>query len=328
MARSAARSPWLLLVLGCLAISTSARALEIDWISVDAPGNACDSQAQGCFGAVSHPYEVAKHETTNGQYVQFLNAVAATDTNALYSTLMNSAGITRSGSPENYTYNAVVGRGHRPVNYVSFYDVLRFANWLHNGRPTGAQGSATTEDGAYDLSLGSSVVRKASAKVVLTSEDEWYKAAYYDTLSLGFYDYPAGSNTQSSCAAPGATANTANCNNIEADLTEVGGYTGAESPSGTFDQGGNLWEWNEAVVGGSFRGLRGGGFTSGPDELEASFQNGLIPSFEVVLVGFRVARPVPAAPVPSLNPIGIVILLGLLGLTAYLRVFASQSNPS
>jgi hypothetical protein len=38
-----------------------------------------------------------------------------------------------------------------PVNYVSFYDALRFANWLHNGQPTGAQGNATTEGGAYTI---------------------------------------------------------------------------------------------------------------------------------------------------------------------------------
>ena len=37
----------------------------------------------------------------------------------------------------------------RPVNYVSFWDAARFANWLHNGQPTGAQGAGTTEDGAY-----------------------------------------------------------------------------------------------------------------------------------------------------------------------------------
>ncbi len=46
-----------------------------------------------------------------------------------------------------------------PVNVVSFYDSRRFANWLDNGQPTGAQDSTTTEDGAYDMSFGSSVVR-------------------------------------------------------------------------------------------------------------------------------------------------------------------------
>ena len=34
------------------------------------------------------------------------------------------------------------------------------------------------------------VFRKAGAKVVLTSEDEWYKAAYYDASALGYNRYP------------------------------------------------------------------------------------------------------------------------------------------
>jgi len=79
-------------------------------------------------------------------------------------------GIARAGSPGSYTYSPIAGRQDMPVNYVSFYNSLRFANWLHSGQPSGAQDGTTTEDGAYDMSLGSNVVRKAGAKVFLTSE--------------------------------------------------------------------------------------------------------------------------------------------------------------
>lgn len=41
--------------------------------------------------------------------------------------------------------------------------------------------------------------------------------------------------------------------------THVGAYTGSASPYGTFDQGGNVYEWNEQIVGSS-RGRRGGGW--------------------------------------------------------------------
>jgi len=87
-----------------------------------------------------------------------------------------------------------------PVDWASFHDSLRLANWPHNGQPTGAQGSTTTEDGAYDMSLGSSVTRRFGAKAFVASEDEWYEAAYDDAESEVYHDFPAGSDTETTCA--------------------------------------------------------------------------------------------------------------------------------
>ena len=137
------------------------------------------------YGSVADVFRVRYEVTTNAQYAEFLNAVAATDTYGLYNTSMGSGygGITRSGSSGSYTYSAIADWENMPVNYVSFWDALRFANWLHNGQPTGAQDDSTTEDGAYTLTPGhreQSRQRNAGARVFLPSEDEWYKAAYYD----------------------------------------------------------------------------------------------------------------------------------------------------
>ena len=54
---------------------------------------------------------MGKYDVTVGQYCQFLNAVAATDTYGLYNSYMAmtdlnypTVGITQSGSPGSYTY--------------------------------------------------------------------------------------------------------------------------------------------------------------------------------------------------------------------------------
>jgi formylglycine-generating enzyme required for sulfatase activity len=293
-----------------LAVSGPAEALIIDWVRVGAPGNAADDTG---YGAVAYDYLIGRYEVTNAQYAAFLNAVAASDTHSLYNTSMGSpyGGITQDCSSGPCTYSTRAGRADMPVNYVSFYDALRFANWLHNGQPTGAQDSTTTEDGAYDMSLGNSVVRKAGARFFLTSEDEWYKAAYYDAGSASYYDYPAGSDTETWCTVPGSSPNTANCANYVADVTNGGSYTGSASPSGTFDQGGNVFEWNEALVSGSFRCLRGGSFWDDKYDLGAAYRSAVNPGTETWDYGFRIAS-LPCPFVPSLSPMGAALLGGLV----------------
>jgi len=102
---------------------------------------------------VGYIYRIGKFEVTAGQYCGFLNAVARTDTYGLYSFSMpGSCGIYRSGTPGSHTYSiSDANQVNRPVNYVTFWDTCRFANWLHNGRPTGGEAAGTTETGAYTL---------------------------------------------------------------------------------------------------------------------------------------------------------------------------------
>ena len=64
-------------------------------------------------------------------------------------------------------------------------------------------------------------------------------------------------------------ADTANCGGAVDDTVAVGSYPAAASPSGTFDQGGNVWEWTDTIRG-TARRIRGGGFASAASELAAS----------------------------------------------------------
>lgn len=291
-------------------LSSPATAVTIDWVTVGNPGNTADNTG---YGSVSTTYRISKFEVTNAQYAEFLNATAASDPNGLYNTrmadtgLFSSGGITRSGGAGSFTYSAIQGRGNKPVNWVSFYDALRFGNWMNNGQPSGAQDSSTTEDGAYTFS-GSQVVgaRNGGATIFLTSEDEWYKAAYYDAVSASYFEYPTSSNSASICGAPGPTPNTANC--FPSVPQDVGGYTGSASPMGTFDQAGNIMEWNEDLKSGSDRVFRGGSFFSATSELAASTRLGQNPLNERDVVGFRIASTIPEPGTGILLSLGLILL--------------------
>src|SRR5206468_6925961 len=135
-----------------------ASAVGIDWLTVGNPLNLpCDPQgSSGCFGTVAQVYQIGKYEVTNAQYAEFLNFKAgAADPLALYNPNMDplaglNGGIRQSGG----LYTADPDRASMPVNWVSFYDTLRFANWLNNG-----MGIGDTETGAYTLSAGPAVTR-------------------------------------------------------------------------------------------------------------------------------------------------------------------------
>lgn len=176
---------------------------SLETVTVGDPGNVSDSTG---YGSVSYTYNIGKYEVTAGQYAAFLNAVAKVDTYGLYNVYMwNSAygcKIERTGTSGNYSYSVASDWANRPVNYVSFWDACRFANWLHNGQPTGSQDLTTTEDGAYYLngytgSDGRWIQRKAGWRWAVTSEDEWYKAAYYKGggTNAGYWSYPTQSDT-------------------------------------------------------------------------------------------------------------------------------------
>jgi formylglycine-generating enzyme required for sulfatase activity len=299
-----------------LSVAPPASATTIDWTPIGNPGNACETQSDGCFGSVGYAYSIGTYEVTNAQYAEFLNAKAASDPLGLYHTgmgLVGYGGITRSGSSGSYSYSAIAGRGDMPVAFVSFYDALRFANWLNNG-----QGSGDTETGAYTLlggtptpSNGATVTRNAGATIFLTSEDEWYKAAYYNAITTSYFDYPV-INAQTSCATPTASPNRANCDNKVANLTSRGSYPGSPSPNGTFDQGGNVQEWNESIVFGSNRVIRGGSWDTLPNFLAASARPNRTPDSEFNFIGFRVATiPEPGS--------GLLLMMGLLSWASWRR---------
>ena len=344
-----------LAVVACLlAAPAGADQITYDMVTVGNPGNANDTGGTN-NGAVNYSYQIGKYDVTIGQYTAFLNAADpnGTNPNDIYNSSMatnlNIAGISYTAGANAGAKYAVINNGGnssiRPITYVSWFDAARFANWMTNG-----QGSGSTEDGAYTLNgatTGNAVAANLGAAFRLPTENEWYKAAYYSpTLNGGaggYYAYATQSNTPPANQI-GSDANQANYrpgrvysvtrsssyDSNQNYLTDVGAFSGSGSFYGTFDQSGNVYQWDDLDgTAGSSRGLPGGNWgDTSPSGLSSSSSNSTDPSNENDIIGFRLASPVsgPSA-VPEIDPnsIGSVLalVLGSLGLLERLRLKAA-----
>jgi formylglycine-generating enzyme required for sulfatase activity len=166
----------------------------------------------------------------------------------------------------------------------------------------------TTPDGNGNVAWtagGTNLYRNANCVYFLPSENEWYKAAYYDPAKNGgtggYWQYPTGSDSAPTAVGSGTNPGTAVYNqpwgNGPASVFQTGGL----SPYGTMGQGGNVWQWEESAWDGNndvaqeARGLCGG--YCGLDSavfLQSSFRDTYYfyyPDYEYpYCFGFRVAR--------------------------------------
>jgi len=98
------------------------------------------------------------------------------------------------------------------------------------------------------------------------------------------------------------------------------------SPYGTFDQGGNVWEWNEAVISSTCRGLRGGSWYYTVENLHAASRNdgsndySDLSTNEDGNIGFRVSE----VPEPAMMSL---LALGGLGMLMRRRVAPRTDRP-
>jgi len=301
-----------------------------NFVMVGDPGNASDTTG---FGAVAESFQIMQYEFTNQQYTDFLNSVAQSDPYGLYNPNMytepgyNRGGITRNGSSGSYTYFVNPSdMGNKPVNWVSWFDAARVANWLMNG----ATSSSSTETGAYTLNgakSGNAVAVNPGATVYIPTEDQWYKAAYYKggSTNAGYWTYATQSDTAPTKVTADAMGNGrsssgenlngqgnyanynlgADWNSQKGNVTSVG-TNGGPSAYGAFDMNGNVEEWNDLTgTAGSSRGLRGGSWIDDfAFDLSSSDRITIDPSSEDNFIGFRLASPV-AVPEPSTWVMGL-----------------------
>ena len=311
-----------------------AQSISMSYVTVGNPGNAPDSATGSDYGSVSYSYDIGKYDVTDSQYAAFLNDVDPTGANTLdlyYPQGDAEYGISyNSGAANGAKFSIMTGYANMPVVYVDYWDTLRFVNWMNNG-----EGNASTETGAYTLiggntdgngspSNASSLLlnpqHNAGATVWLPSENEWYKAAYYDPANGAYSTYATQSDT-----TPGNTigngADEANYDNgvfsvtqsssyngSQNYLTAVGSFTGSKSYYGTFDQSGDVFNWNSTIVDSDFPVLRGGFWGDGDaDSVSSSDRNDDDPAAGDYYTGFRVAS------IPEPNSI-MLIFAAIIGL--------------
>jgi formylglycine-generating enzyme required for sulfatase activity len=330
---SLARLPRGIVSLGVAALLfsmvSSAHAVTIDWVPVGDPNNTADTTGSpNPAGAVADAFQIMKFEWTNSQYVDFLNGVDPDGTNpqGIYNASMGSnarGGISfTSGNAAGSKYTARTNMGDKPVNYVSWFDAARVANWLHNGAQdygsTDSSASAPQNTGAYTTGTatsGVSVTRNSGAQYWIPTENEWYKAAYYKGggTNAGYWDYATQSDATPTAVSAGTTGigsaggsgnfsnynRGADWNGQDGNVTTVG-TNGGPSAYGAYDMTGNHWEWNDLTgSSGSSRGLRGGCWGDiVASYLTSSWRLTNVPSLEDNIIGFRLAAPA-AVPEPS-----------------------------
>jgi len=307
-----------------------AQSISMSYVTVGNPGNVPDSSTGSLYGEVNYSYNIGEYDVTDSQYCTFLNEVDPTGANVLglYSGGLNSGDTSRnaeygltynSGAANGSKYSVINGYANMPVGNVDYWDTLRFVNWMNNG-----EGNASTETGAYTLTGGNTdgngtpsnaadllanPQHNAGATVWLPSEDEWYKAAYYDPANGTYTTYATQSDI-----IPGSTigggSNEANWYGDDGFsvtqsptyvsstnyLTAVGSYTNSASYYGTYDQTGDVNNWLDTTVDSDSALVRGGWWgDSYPPDMSASYSLADDPTTSYYGIGFRVA----AVPEPS-----------------------------
>ena len=263
----------------------------IDFVSIGNTDNAADTTS---YGAVPYEYRASTYE-------------------------ISQDAITKATASGMANVTAGAWTGNQPAANIDWYEAAAFVNFLNTNSGKTAAYDLTFSGGSWSMTLwsseqawtagGTNLYRNKNAFYFLPSENEWYKAAYYNPAGSNYFLYPTASSSVPTAVASGTNAGSAVYNNA-ASVPAVVDSAGGLSPYGTMGQGGNVWELNESAYAGTnsspseTRALRGGDWTYTEFFLRASFRFDFVaPSQAVDFVGFRVA----SVPEPSTY---VLVLLG------------------
>ncbi len=269
--------------------------VRADFVTIGNPHNdaaSADNTSHGLsgaygYGAVPYTYQISR------------TAVSIAEWDLFYGDGTSIGGGTAVGSfNANYNYwddgTRMVG-SNAPAVRISFNQAAQYVNWLTTGDATEG---AYTIDGTTGYVTGimsrEEILATGDLYYLIPTEDEWYKAAYYEPDDSGYSLYAHGPDTVLSQSTDGS--NNWNYDSALSSASYVWTVdSGTEEQNGTLNMMGNVWEWNEGLSD-SLRGLLGGSYSTNESALLASSQMYRTPSIEDVDSGFRVASiPEPAS---------------------------------
>jgi hypothetical protein len=263
---------------------TSGNEFTIDFVDIGNTDNAADTTG---YGAVPYEYRASIYEISKYDIV---DATASGMANV-------------SSGPWG---------GNQPAATIQWYEAAAFVNFLNTSTGNTAAYDLTFIDSVQRWSMnlwsseqawtagGTNLYRNKNAFYFLPSENEWYKAAYYNAAGTNYFLYPTGSDAPPAAVASGTNAGSAVFLG-DASVPAIVDSAGGLSPYGTMGQGGNVYEWTESAFDGSnsaafeARAFRGGSWGGVASVLRSSSRDGSGPTGEYDYVGFRVA----SVPEPS-----------------------------
>jgi formylglycine-generating enzyme required for sulfatase activity len=261
---------------------TSGNEFTIDFVNIGNTGNAADTTG---YGAVPYEYRVGTYEITQDA-------------------------ITKATASGMANVTAGAWTGSQPAANISWYEAAAFVNWLNTSTGKTAAYDLAWDGSAWSMNLwssgqawtagGENLYRNKDAFYFLTSENEWYKAAYYNPDGSNYFLYPTASSSVPTAVASGTDAGTAVYDSV-ASVPAIVDSAGGLSPYGTMGQGGNVYEWAESAFDGSNslssedRAIRGGRWFDTELDLRSSVRSDGNPVSGGNDIGFRIA----SVPEPS-----------------------------
>jgi hypothetical protein len=275
---------------------TGLNQFEIEFTTIGNAGNTADSDPfLSGLGTVNYVYGIGTYEISRSMVEK------ANNLGGLGLTLAPMSGVT--GGP----------RPGMAASGLDWHETARFVNWLNTstGNAPAYKFNGTTfalwqaGDAGYDPN---NLFRNSQARYFLPSENEWYKAAYYDAATDSYSRFATGSDVVPASVTSGIAANTAVYNlsgsQGPADIMLAGG----RSFYGTMGQSGNLFELletehdrvNNNVHPNATKVIRGGDWTTTDiDYISRTISGGLTSSSSQNWVGFRVATNFSSVPEPA-----------------------------